>query len=63
MLLTVSGQVQAVLVDPRTYQAMEARIERDRFIAAIRDGEKDIEEGRHRPAAVVFADLKAKHGF
>ena len=63
MLLTVAGQVKAVLVDPRTFQAMEERLERERFLEAIREGEKDIQEGRHRPAADVFAELKAKHGF
>ena len=63
MLLTVNGQVQAVLVDPVTYQQAEEELERARFIAAIRAGEQNIAEGRTRPAAEVFADLKAKHGF
>lgn len=63
MLLTVNGKVQAVLVDPMTYQQAEEELERARFIAAIRAGEQDIVEGRTRPAREVFADLKAKHGF
>ena len=63
MLLTVNGQVQAVLIDPTTYQRAEEELERARFIAAIRAGEQNITEGRTRPAADVFADLKAKHGF
>jgi len=63
MLLTISGQVKAILIDPRTYQEMEKQLERDRFIAAIREGEKDVQEGRHRPAEEVFAEMKTKYGF
>lgn len=63
VLLTVNGKVQAVLVDPATYQDMEATVERERFLAAIREGEQAIQEGRARPAEAVLADMKAKHGF
>ena len=63
MLLTVNGKVQAVLIDPVTYQQAEEQLERARFIAAVREGEQAIREGRTRPAEEVFADLKAKHGF
>ena len=63
VLITVNGKVQAVLVDPISFQEMEQHMERERFIAAILEGEKDIEEGRTKPAAQVFAELKAKHGF
>ena len=63
MLLTVNGKVQAVLVDPISFQQMEAHIERDKLIAAILEGEKDIQEGRTMPAAESFALLRAKHGF
>ena len=62
LLLTVNGKVQAVLVDPATYQDMEERLEKERFLQAVRTGLKDIDEGRSRPAEEVFADLKAKHG-
>ncbi len=63
VLITVNGKVQAVLVDPVSYQAMEERMERDRLFAALLEGEKDILQGRTTPASQVFADLKAKHGF
>ena len=45
------------------HEEMETQMERERFIAAILEGERDILEGRTRPAAEVFADLRAKHGF
>ncbi|MEI8282824.1 MAG: type II toxin-antitoxin system Phd/YefM family antitoxin [Armatimonadota bacterium] len=61
VLLTVNGKVQAVLVDPSTYQAMESKLEKERFLGAIREGLKDIEEGRSKPAELVIAELSAKY--
>ena len=63
LLLTVNGKVRAVLIDPATFQQMEQNLERERLIAAILEGEKDIEAGRTMPATEVFAALRAKHGF
>ena len=63
VLLTVNGKVQAVLVDPVSFQEMEARTQREKFIAAILEGEKDIQEGRTTSAKDVFAELRAKHDF
>lgn len=63
MLLTVNGKVQAVLVDPVSYQQTEQQLEHARFIAAIQEGEQAIREGRTRPAEEVFDALKDKYGF
>ena len=63
MLLTVNGKVQAVLVDPVTYQQLEEQIERQRFIDALREGERAIKEGRVRPAEQAYEEMKAKYGF
>jgi prevent-host-death family protein len=63
LLLTVNGKVQAVLVDPAKYQEMEDLLERERFIAAVKEGLKDIDEGRTRPIEVVYGEMKAKYGF
>jgi prevent-host-death family protein len=63
MLLTVNGKVQAVIVDPETYQWTEQQLERARLIEAIRIGEESIQEGRTKPVEQVFSELKAKHGF
>lgn len=63
ILLTVNGTVQAVLVDPISYQQAEEQLERTRFAAAVREGEQAIREGRTRSAEEVFDDLKGKHGF
>jgi prevent-host-death family protein len=61
VLLTVNGKVQAVLVDPTSYQEMEANIERERFLAAIREGLEDIKNGKSRSAEMVIAELRAKY--
>jgi len=62
LLITVNGKVQAVLVDPATFQEMEQTRERERFIEAIREGERDIEKGRARPAALVMEEMRSKYG-
>jgi len=62
LLLTVNGKVQAVLVDPLTFQALEEQQEKERFLMALREGLKDADEGRTRPAAEVYAEMKAKYG-
>ena len=60
MLLTVNGKVQAVLVDPVSYQQFEAQRERQRFLDALRDGEHAILEGRMRPAEQVKQEMKVR---
>jgi PHD/YefM family antitoxin component YafN of YafNO toxin-antitoxin module len=63
MLLTVNGKVQAVLVDPASYQQLEAEVERQRFITAIVEGERAIQAGRIRPAEQAMQEMKSKYGF
>jgi len=63
VLLTVNGKIQAVVVDPAVYQEMEDSLERERFIAALREGLRDLDEGRSKPIEVVYAEMKAKYGF
>lgn len=60
MLLTVNGKVQAVLVDPVSYQQAEQQLEHARLVAALQEGEQAIREGRTRPAEEVFDALKDK---
>jgi predicted transcriptional regulator len=38
-------------------------LENTRFMNAIREGERAIQEGRTRPAEEVYAEMKAKYGF
>jgi prevent-host-death family protein len=61
VLITVNGKVQAVLVDPVSYQAMEAHLTQKRLIEEILEGEEDIELRRTHPVSEVFAALRSKH--
>jgi PHD/YefM family antitoxin component YafN of YafNO toxin-antitoxin module len=63
MLLTVNGKVQAVLVDPASYRQLEAQMERQRFIAALKVGERAIQDGRVRPADQARQAMQSKYGF
>jgi PHD/YefM family antitoxin component YafN of YafNO toxin-antitoxin module len=63
MLLTVNGKIQAVLVDPIRFQEMEASLERERFMGALSEGLRDIDEGRTKPIEAVYLEMKAKYGF
>ena len=63
MLLTVNGKVQAVLVDPATFQELEGERDRQRFIEALREGEQAIKEGRVRSAEEAYKAMKNKYDF
>lgn len=62
LLLTVNGTVQAVVIDPVTYQELEKEIERKNLLAAIAEGERAIQEGRVRPIEEFKAEMETKHG-
>ena len=62
LLLTVNGQVQAVMLDPQTFQAFENFLEQEKFVAALQEGARDMEEGRTNLMEDVKAQLKAKYG-
>ncbi|MEO6908576.1 MAG: type II toxin-antitoxin system Phd/YefM family antitoxin [Abditibacteriaceae bacterium] len=63
LLLTVNGTVQAVVVDMLTYQELEEERESKRFIAAIEEGEADIQAGRVGTMEELKAEIKTKYGF
>lgn len=62
LLLTVNGTVQAVVMDPLTYQEIEKEIQRKHLLEAIAEGERAIQEGRVRPVEEFQAEMKAKYG-
>jgi prevent-host-death family protein len=63
LLLTVNGKIQGVLLDPETYQQLEELQERERFIAALKEGLKDLDEGRVVSLETLETELKARYGF
>lgn len=60
--LTVNGKVKLVLVDVSTFEEMWAAREKEFLLEAIREGERDIEEGLHRPARDVIREIRARYG-
>lgn len=62
VLITVNGKIQAVLIDPETYEKYEELRERSNFIRALREGEAAIAEGKVHSAADVIRELKTKYG-
>jgi predicted transcriptional regulator len=50
-------------MDPGRYQAMEEQFERDRFIAALKEGLREIDEGSTKSLETVHAEMKARYGF
>ena len=62
LILTVNGKIQGILVDPETYQHLEELQERERFIAALKEGIQALDEGRVKPADQVFEEIRAKYG-
>jgi PHD/YefM family antitoxin component YafN of YafNO toxin-antitoxin module len=63
LLLTVNGSVQAVVVDPQTYQEIEKEMEHQRLLAAIAEGEKAIQEGRVITHEEFQQRMKERYGF
>ena len=62
LLLTVNGQIQAVMLDPQTFQAFERFLEQERFVAALEEGLRDLEEGQTHSLESVKAEMKARYG-
>ena len=62
LLLTVNGTVQAVLVDPVTFQEYEKDMEHKRLLAAIAEGERDVQEGRVMSLQEMKAEINKKYG-
>lgn len=61
LILTVNGKAKLVVQDAGAYQAMLDEVEKNRFVEAVRQGIRDANEGRMRPAESVVAELKAKY--
>ena len=62
LLLTVNGQAELVVQDAESYQALLDRLERAETVAAIRQGMKEFEEGKGRPAREALEQLLRSHG-
>lgn len=61
LVLTVNGKAAAVLQDAEAYQRLLDIAASASAAEGIRQGRDDVAEGRTRPAAEVFAALRAEH--
>ena len=62
LLLTVNGQVEAVVIDVTTYQELEDKAEFEALRLALEEGEKAIVEGREMPLEAAHELWKARYG-
>ena len=61
-VLTVNGRAEVVVQDAASYQELMDRLQHMESVAAIREGIESAERGELKPAAQVFAEMKAKYG-
>ncbi len=61
-VLTVNGRAEVVVQDAASYQDLMDRLHHMETITAIREGIESAERGELKPAAQVFAEMKARYG-
>jgi prevent-host-death family protein len=62
MVLTVKGKAAAVVQDAKAYQRLLDIAAHADVKEGVRQGLKDVKEGRVRPAREFFDEFEAKHG-
>lgn len=62
VVLTVNGKAELVVQDASSYQNMLERLDRLEAVEAIREGLKDVEEGRIQNAREALEALRTKLG-
>jgi len=62
IVLTVNGEAQLVIQDAKAYQKLLDRLEYAETVAALRQGIKEIEQGKGVPAKEGLEELRKKHG-
>ena len=61
-VLTVNGKAELVVQDAESYQQLLDRLHRMETLTAIREGMASAKRGELKPAAQVFAEMRAKYG-
>ena len=61
-ILTVNGKAELVVQDAESYQKTLDRLHHMETLAAIQEGMASAERGELKPAAQVFAEMRAKYG-
>lgn len=60
--LTVNGKVKLVLMDSETFEALSAIQEHQRFIAAMRESEQAVKDGKVTSLQEFDKDMRAEFG-
>lgn len=58
MIITQNGEARLVVQDVTTYEQMQETLALLKIVAL---GTKQIEEGKTKPAAEVFAEIRVRH--
>lgn len=61
LVLTVDGKAELVVQDAAAYRRLLEQVERHETLEALREGLRDVDEGRTRPAEEAFEDFKRRH--
>lgn len=61
LALTVNGRVKAVVLDPSSYQHLEALREQLETLTAVREGLADAGSGRTRSAGPFLETMRRKY--
>lgn len=62
VVLTVNGKAELVVQDPASYQRLVELAERVKTIEAIREGMKELDEGKGISLGEFREHLRRKHG-
>ncbi len=54
LMLTVDGKAELVVQDAASYRRLLKQVERYETLKALREGLRDVDEGRTRPAEEAF---------
>ena len=57
-ILTVNGKPELVVMDAKSWQEMQDRLEYAQTVSSIRTGLREADQGRGMEASAFFADLK-----
>jgi PHD/YefM family antitoxin component YafN of YafNO toxin-antitoxin module len=61
-VLTVNGKAELVVQDAESYQQLLDHLHHMETLTAIQEGMASAERGELKPAAQVFAEMRAKYG-
>jgi primosomal protein N'' len=59
-VITVDGEVRAILVSPAVYEDMAKRFLLNRDVEVIRVALQEVKEGKSRPVDVCFDEIRSK---